>query len=81
MTTRALFSINDEIMAMFRNVVPSSERSKTIEKFMREEIERREAARESRIAQLAAMVETDAEFAEVRAVSDAVNGVAGEGLE
>ena len=81
MTTRALFSINDEIMALFRTVVPSSERSKTIEKFMREEIERRETARELRIAQLAAMVETDAEFADLRAVSDDVEGVAGESVE
>lgn len=81
MTTRALFSINDDIMAMFRAVVPSSERSKTIEGFMRDEIERREAARAKRIEQLAALVETDADFTDVRAASDAVNAVAGESVE
>lgn len=81
MTTRALFSINDEIMALFRSVVPSSERSKTIERFMREEIARRESARDRRIERLAAMVETDAAFADVRAVAAEVDGVAGESVE
>jgi flagellar motor component MotA len=81
MTTRALFSINDDIMAMFRTVVPSSERSKTVEKLMREEIARREQAREQRMAQLAAMVETEPEFADLRAVSDDVDAVAGESVE
>jgi hypothetical protein len=81
MTTRALFSINDDIMAMFRQAVPHSERSKTIEGFMREEIARREKAKEQRIAQLAAMVESDPDFAQVRAVSDDANAVAGESVE
>ena len=81
MTTRALFSISDEIMAMFRAAVPSSERSKTIEGFMREEIARRDAAQSKRIAQLASMVENDPDFADVRSVSDAVNAIAGDGLE
>ncbi len=81
MTTRALFSINDDIMAMFRAVVPSSERSKTIEGFMRDEIERRETARALRIEQLAAMVETEPDFADLRAASDAADAVAGENIE
>lgn len=81
MTTRVLFSINDEIMDLFRAVVPSRERSKTIEKFMREEVERRSAAREQRIEQLATMVETNPEFAEIRALSVDVNAVAGEAVQ
>ncbi len=81
MTTRVLFSINDEIMAMFRTAVPASERSKTIEKFMKEEVERREMQREQRIEQLAQMVETDPAYAEVRAVSQDVDGVAGESVK
>lgn len=81
MTARALFSINDDILALFRTVVPSSERSKTIEKLMREEIDRRESAREQRMAELAAMVETDPDFSDVRAVSQAVDALAGESIE
>ena len=81
MTARALFSINDDILALFRTVVPSSERSKTIEKLMREEIERRESAREQRMAELAALVETDPDFADIRAVSREVDALAGESIE
>ena len=81
MTTRALFSINDEIMALFRTVVPARERSKTIERFMQEEIERRETQRDQRIEQLAKMIETDPAYAQVRAVSQAVDAIAGEAVE
>ena len=81
MTARVLFSINDEIMAMFRSVVPARERSKTIERFMQEEVERREMQRDQRIEQLAKMVETDPTYAEVLAVSESVDAVAGETVE
>lgn len=81
MTARVLFSINDEIMAMFRSVVPARERSKTIERFMQEEVERRETQRDQRIEQLARMVETDPALAEVRALSEAVDAVAGEAVQ
>lgn len=81
MTARVLFSISDEIMAMFRTVVPARERSKTIERFMQEEIERREAQRDQRIEQLAKLVETDPAYEEVRKVSESVDAVAGEAVE
>jgi len=81
MTARVLFSINDEIMAMFRAAVPARERSKTIEKFMQAEVNLREMQRDQRIEQLAKMVETDPVFAEVRAVSQAVDAIAGESVE
>ena len=80
MTTRVLFSINDEIMALFRTVVPARERSKTIERFMQEEVERREAERGQRIEQLAKMVEADPAYADVRAASQDVDAVAGEAV-
>jgi hypothetical protein len=81
MSTRILFSINDEITAMFRTVVPASERSKTIERFMQEEVERRKMQRDQRIEQLAKLVETDSAYAEVSAVCEDVDGVAGEVVE
>lgn len=81
MTARVLFSINDEVMAMFRTVVPARERSKTIERFMQEEINRREVQRDQRIEQLAKMVETEPAYAEVRMTSEFVDAVAGEAVE
>ncbi len=81
MTARVLFSINDEIMAMFRAAVPARERSKAIEQFMQEEVERREKQRYERIEQLARMVESDPVYAEVRAVGASVDAVAGEAIE
>ena len=81
MTTRVLFSVSDEIMELFRAVVPSRERSKTIEKFMREEVERRAVARQQHIEKLAALVEAGLEFADIRAVAVDVNAVAGEAVQ
>jgi len=81
MTARVLFSIDDEIMAMFRTAVPARERSKTIEKFMQEEVARRETQRNQRIEQLAKLIETDPAYAEVRAVSESVDAVAGEAVK
>ena len=43
--------------------------------------DRRAVARGQRIEQLAAMVETDPEFAEIRTVSIDVNAVAGEAVQ
>jgi hypothetical protein len=81
MTARVLFSIDDEIMAMFRSAVPARERSKTIEKFMQEEVARRDTQRDQRIEQLAKLIETDPAYAEVRAVSESVDAVAGEAVK
>jgi len=81
MTARVLFSISDEVMAMFRSAVPARERSKTIERFMQEEVNRREAQRDQRIEKLAKMVETDPAYAGVCEVSESVDGVAGEAVE
>jgi hypothetical protein len=68
-------------MAMFRTAVPARERSKTIEKFMQEEVARRETQRDQRIEQLAKLIETDPAYAEVRAVSESVDAVAGEAVK
>ncbi len=81
MTARALFSITDEVLNRFRDLVPFRERSQEVERLMREEIARRELAREQHIERLALQVESRADFADVRAASDDVNAVAGEALE
>lgn len=83
MTARALFSLNELIFERFRELVPSRERSQTVERFMRDEIARREQAREAEIERLATMVEndSDAAFAAVRGVTGDVDAVAGSALE
>lgn len=81
MTARALFSLDDRVLERFRALVPNQERSKAIEQFMRDEISRRENAREQRISKLAIMVESDPRFANVREVYGDVDQVAGEAVE
>jgi hypothetical protein len=71
MTTRVLFSVNDDVMARFRELVPFRERSKTVERFMRD----------LHIERLANLVETDPQYADLRAVSGDVDAVAGEGVD
>ena len=68
-------------MELFRAVVPSRERSKTIEGLMREEVERRAVARQLYIEELAAQVESGPEFADIRAVALDVDAVAGEAAQ
>ena len=77
MTARVLFSVNDEVLARFRAIVPNQERSKVIESYMLTEIETREDAREREIEAIARMVESDPAFAEVRGVATDVDAVAG----
>jgi hypothetical protein len=67
MTTRALFSVSDEVMAQFRPVVPSRER--------------KAMARQQQIEQLAAMVETGPEFADIRAVAVDVGALVGDAIQ
>jgi hypothetical protein len=81
MTTRVLFSVNDDVMARFRELVPFRERSKTVERFMRAEVDRIELARDLHIERLANLVETDPQYADLRAVSGDVDAVAGEGVD
>ena len=47
---------------------------------MKKEISRREREREQRIAQLALMIEYDSRYRDVRAVSDFIDGIAGESV-
>lgn len=81
MTTRAIFSLDDDVMARFRALVPGGERSKVVEKLLRKELESREQAREARLVAAIHLVETHPDFADVRALSDEVDGIAGEAVE
>ena len=81
MNTRALFSLSEDIMARFRELVPSCERSALIESLLRQELAKREKLRERELESIVRMVETDADFADARTVSGEVNGIAGETIE
>ena len=81
MTSRVLFSIDDDVLERFRAAIPSHERSKVIEDLMRREIEYREEQRESHIEQLALQVETDPRFTAVRSVTGDIDNVAGEAID
>jgi metal-responsive CopG/Arc/MetJ family transcriptional regulator len=81
MTTRALFSLSEEIMGRFRELVPSRERSALIESLLRKELAEREKRRERELESIVRMVETDDAFADARSVSGEVNGIAGETIE
>ena len=76
-----MFSLDEEVMARFRALVPDRQRSKVVESLLRQELDSRERAFEARLAEAAHLVETHPDFAEVRAVSDDVDGVAGEAVE
>lgn len=78
MTIRVLFSLNDEVFERFRSLVPSRQRSKLIETFMRGEIARIEREKEARVERLAMHVETHPDYAAVREVTSDVDRVAGE---
>jgi len=81
MTTRALFSLSEDVMARLRELVPSRQRSALVEALLRRELAEREKAREKVLEKIVRMVETDQDFADARAVSDDVDGVAGEAIE
>jgi hypothetical protein len=80
MTKRALFSLSEDVFERFRALVPDRERSKIVENYMLEEIRRRETERDNRLERLARIVENDPQYADVRAVSELIDAVAGEAL-
>jgi metal-responsive CopG/Arc/MetJ family transcriptional regulator len=80
MTTRALFSLSDETMATFRELVPSRERSAVVEALLRKELASRSALRERELERIVHMVETDEAFTDVRQAEEDVAGIAGETL-
>ncbi len=81
MTTRVLFSLSDEVMARFRAVVPHRERSKVIESLLQKELDARESERETRLENVARMVESHPDFEQVRKDSEDVERIAGEAIE
>jgi len=81
MRTRVLFSLSGEVMARFRAVVPHRERSRVIESLLQKELDTRERERETRLEDVARMVESHPDFQQVRKDSEYVERIAGEAIE
>jgi hypothetical protein len=77
MTQPVRFSVDAEVLRRFRALVPLRERSRVIERLMREDSAQRESLRELEIEALARQVELDPALADLRRVSEDVDGVAG----
>jgi len=81
MTIRVLFSLSDEVMARFRAVVPYRERSKVVESLLQKELDAREKECDRRLEDVARMVESHPDFAQVRRDADDIERIAGEAIE
>ena len=70
-TVRVLYSIRPELVSRFNAVFKGRERSRVVERLMERAIEERE----SEVVAAARLVETDPDFAPVRAVSSDVDAL------
>ena len=73
-TVRVLYSIKPELVRRFNVLFKGRERSRVIERLMERAIEEREAE----VVAAVRLVETDPDFAAVRAVSDDVDALSAE---
>ena len=72
--TRAIYSINADLLSRFNALFPARERSKIIEGMIQKALEEREHD----LVEAARKIETDPKFAAIREVSDDLDRVAGE---
>ena len=70
-TVRVLYSIRSDILGRFNNMFKGRQRSRAIEQMM----ERAIAEREAEVVSAALRIETDPDFADVRAISDEVDAL------
>jgi len=73
-TVRVLYSIRPDILGRFNSVFKGRQRSRAIEQLM----ERAIAEREAEVVSAARRIETDPDFADVRAISDEVDALSAE---
>jgi hypothetical protein len=73
-TVRVLYSIRPEILGRFNSVFKGWQRSRAIEQLM----ERAIAEREAEVVSAARRIDTDPDFADVRAISDEVDSLSAE---
>lgn len=74
--SRAIYSINADLLGRFNALFPPRERSKIVERMIQKALEEREHD----LIEAVRKIETDPRFAAIREVSDDVGRVAGEAL-
>jgi transcription initiation factor TFIIIB Brf1 subunit/transcription initiation factor TFIIB len=72
--SRAIYTINPEVLNRFNAAFKPRERSKVVERLIRQELDKHERA----LAEAARRIETDPRFASILEVSEDVDRVAGE---
>lgn len=75
--SRAIYSINPDVLSRFNALFPPRERSKVVEQM----IQRALAERESGLLEAARKIESDPRFAAIREVSDDIDRIAGEAVQ
>lgn len=75
--SRAIYSINPDVLSRFNALFPPRERSKVVEQM----IQRALAERESGLLEAARKIESDSRFAAIREVSDDIERIVGEAVQ
>ena len=75
-TSRAIYTINPDLLSRFNALFAPRERSKVVEQLIRKAL----AERESGLLEAARKIESDPRFAAIRAVSDDIDRIAGEAV-
>ena len=75
--SRAIYSINADLLSRFNAHFPARERSKIVERMIQKALEERERD----LVEAARKIENDPKFAAIREVSDDIDRVAGEALQ
>lgn len=74
--SRAIYSIDPEVLKRFNTLFKPGERSKVVEQLLREKID----TEDQQLVDAARRIESDPRFAAIREVSDDVDRIAGETL-
>lgn len=75
--TRAIYSINSDVLSRFNARFAPRERSRVVERMIQKAL----AEAESSLLEAARMIESDPRFAAIREVSDDIDRVAGEAVQ
>ena len=75
--SRAIYSINPDLLNRFNALYPARERSKIVEGLIQQVLEEREQY----LVDAVRKIETDPRLAAIREVSDDIDRVAGDGLQ
>ena len=75
--SRAIYSINADLLSRFNALFPARERSKIVERMIQKALEERERD----LVEAARKIENDPKFAAIREVSYDIDRVAGEALQ